>query len=119
MRAPASAFRLLTEFILFLLGVLILFLGVSGRIGVPSRPAALVALGVFFLYWAARAWMSPEPGAARLHRIIRAGSLAVVGVLALAIPLLPLRHAGTLLEGVGAVLLARGLVSSVLLLRRP
>ena len=119
MLAPAGVFRLLSEFILLLLGALILFLGVSGRVGLPSRPAALVALGVFFLYWAARAWVSPEPGTARLHRIIRAGSLAVVGVLALAIPLLPLRHAATLLEGVGAVLVVRGLVSSVLLLRRP
>jgi hypothetical protein len=119
MLAPAVVFRLLSELILLLLGALMIFLGVSGRAGFPSRPAALVALGVFFLYWAVRAWMSPDPGTARLHRIIRAGSLALVGVLALAILLSPPRLAGTLLEVVGAVLVVRGLVSSVLLFRRP
>lgn len=118
MLAPAVVFRLLSEFILLFLGALMIFLGVSGQVGLPTRPAALVALGAFFLYWAARAWMSPEPGTARLPRIIRAGSLAVVGVLALAIPLSPLRQAGTLLEVLGAVLVVRGLVSSALLFRR-
>jgi hypothetical protein len=49
---------------------------------------------------------------------IRAGSLVIVGLLVLGIPLLPLRHANLLLGIAGGVLVLRGIGSALLSLRR-
>jgi hypothetical protein len=114
----ASLFRLVSEFIVLLLGAFLLLMAATGRAGVPARPAALVGLGVLFLYWGARAWMRPEPKTRRSQRAIRAGSLALVGVLVAAIPFLPLRDANLLVGIAGGVLVLRGLLGGALSLRQ-
>ena len=113
----AKLFRLLNEFIVLLLGALLILLARSGRVGLPSRPAALVALGAFFVYWGSRAWARPEAQVALLQSRIRAGSLALVGILILAIPLAPLRNAAELLGLAGGVLVLRGILGMVLFVR--
>ena len=113
----AKLFRLLNEFIVLLLGALLILLARSGRVGLPSRPAALVALGAFFVYWGLRAWARPEAQVALLQSRIRAGSLALVGILILAIPLAPLRNAAELLGLAGGVLVLRGIHGMVLFVR--
>jgi hypothetical protein len=97
MLTPANLFRLLSEFILLLLGALLILLALTRRVGLPARPAALIFLGVLFVYWGIRAWMRREPESTRVQTHIRAGSLVLVGVFVLGIPLLPLRHANLLL----------------------
>jgi hypothetical protein len=114
MATPANLFRLLSEFILLLLGALLCLLALTRRVGLPARPAALIFLGVLFVYWGIRAWMRREPEA-RSQTHLRAGSLVVVGMLVLAIPLLPLRHANLLLGMAGGVLVLRGIVSALLI----
>jgi hypothetical protein len=114
----ANLFGFVSEFIVLLLGAILLLLGAPGRAGVPARPAALVGLGVLFLYWGARAWMGPQPKTSRTQRTIRAGSLALVGVLVAAIPFLPLRDANYLVGIAGGVLVLRGLVGGALSLRQ-
>src|SRR5271156_4094891 len=114
MLTPASLFRLLSEFILLLLGALLILLALTRRVGLPTRPAALVFLGVLFFYWGVRAWMRREPESTRVQTHIRAGSLVLVGLLVLGIPLLPLRYANLLLGIAGAVLVLRGLVGAFL-----
>src|SRR5579863_853029 len=54
MAIPQNLFKLLSEFIVLLLGALLILLSISGRIGLPERPAALIALGIVFIYWGAR-----------------------------------------------------------------
>jgi hypothetical protein len=114
----ATLFRLLNEFIVLLLGALIIVLALSGRIGLPGRPIALALLGIVLIYWGVRALVRAEPEGGRQEAQIRAASLVVVGALVLAIPMLPVRDAQPLLEIAGAVLVLRGVLGSVLALRR-
>ena len=66
--APAiNPFRLLSEFIVFLLGALLIVLAFSGRAGLPTRPAALIALGAFLVFWGVRAGNQTGTGAAALR----------------------------------------------------
>lgn len=118
MLKPATLFRFLNEFIVLLLGALLIVLAVSGRVGLPGRPLALTLLGVVLIYWGIRASLRREPGAHPQQARIRAGSLVLVGILVLAIPLLPVRYAEPLLELAGSVLVLRGILGSVLLMRR-
>ena len=112
--SPASLFRLLSEFIVLLLGALLILLALTRRVGLPTRPSALVFLGVLFLYWGFRAWMRREPDSARVQTYIRGGSLVLVGLLVLGIPLLPIRHANLLLGTTGSVLVLRGVIGAFL-----
>jgi hypothetical protein len=114
MTTPATLFRLLSEFILLLLGALLILLALTRRVGLPARPAALIFLGVLFVYWGIRAWMRRESDTARAQTHLRGGSLVLVGLLVLGIPLLPLRHANLLLGVAGGALVLRGLVSALL-----
>jgi hypothetical protein len=115
---PATVFRFLNEFIVLLLGVLLIVLAVSGRVGLPGRPMAVALLGVVLIYWGVRALLRAEPEGGRQQAQIRAASLVVVGVLVLAILVLPARDADPLLEIAGAVLVLRGVLTSVLWMRR-
>ena len=117
MANPASLFRLLSEFIFLLLGALLVLLAVSRTIALPTRPAVWVALGVLLTYRGVRAWMRPDVEATRRLAGIRAISLGVVGLLVIAIPLLPLRHESALLGLAGGVLVARGILGILILAR--
>jgi hypothetical protein len=75
-------------------------------------------LGAILIYWALRAWMKKEPASARLQTHIRAGSIAIVCALIIALPLLPFEYANLLVIAAGVVLVARGLLSGLLSLRR-
>ena len=114
----ANLFRLLNEFILLLLGALLILLALTRRVGLPARPAALVFLGVLFIYWGVRAWMRREPETSRVQMHLRAGSLVLVGLFVLGIPLLPLGDANLLLGIAGSVLVLRGMVSALLVLKK-
>lgn len=112
-------FWLLSEFILLLLGALLILLALTRRVGLPARPAALIFLGVFFLYWGVRAWLRQEPDSRRAQTHLRAGSLVLVGLFVLGIPLLPLRDANLLLGTAGGVLVVRGITGAILSLKGP
>jgi hypothetical protein len=118
MAIPQNLFKLLSEFIVLLLGALLILLSISGRIGLPGRPAALIALGIVFIYWGARAGLRKDPKASRAEAKIRASSLALVGIAVLAIPFLSVRYAPLLLSVAGSVLVLRGLLGAVFSLRR-
>jgi hypothetical protein len=114
MLSPPNFFRLLNEFILLLLGALLTLLAVNRGVALPARPSAMIALGVLLIYWGLRArWRRPpqESGAAVK---LRAGSLVLVGILVLSIPMLPVRYADMLLALAGGVLVLRGVVGGFL-----
>jgi hypothetical protein len=115
---PAILFRLLSEFIVLLLGALLILLALTRPVGLPGRPVAMVILGVVLIYWGARAIARPGVEADRLQSRVRAGSLVVVGLLVLAIRYVPPRSAELLLALAGGVLVIRGLVGGILLARQ-
>ena len=117
MLTSAKLFQLLNESIVLLLGALLILLAVSGRVGLPTRPAALIAVGIVFLYWGARAWTRRGPAAPQWSSKIRAGSLALVGALILGVPVLPVRCIPLLLGLAGAVLVLRGTLGAILFAR--
>lgn len=118
MAKQINLFQLLSEFIVMLLGALLILLAVTGRIGLPTRPMGLVLLGVAFLYWGLRAGMQREGKEMRWESMARAGSLALVGIIVLAIPFASFRHTGLLLGLAGSVLILRGILGAVFSLLR-
>lgn len=110
MPTSARLFQLLNESIVLLLGALLILLAASGRVGLPTRPAALIVLGIVFVYWGVRAWVRREPAPSRWSSKIRAGSLALVGVFILCIPVVPLPCISALLGLAGVVLVLRGIL---------
>jgi hypothetical protein len=110
---------IISEVTLVLLGVVLIVLALLKIIGLPASPLVIIILGAVLIYWALRAWMRKEPAAARLQTHIRAGSLAIVGLLMIAIPLAPPRYSNLLVATAGVVLVARGLLAGLLAIRRP
>jgi len=111
-------FRLLSEFIVLLLGGMMILIALTRTIGLPAYPEALIILGVVLIYWGIRASMRPSQPAERWPARIRAGSLVLVGLLVMGIRLFPLRNAAMLLTAAGGVLILRGIIGAVLLARR-
>jgi hypothetical protein len=111
-------FLILSEMTVVLLGGLLILLAFTRTVGIPSSPAVMLILGAVLIYWALRAWMKKEPASARLQTHIRAGSIAIVGALIIAMPLLPLEYTNLLVIAAGVVLVARGLLAGLLSLRR-
>jgi len=114
----ANLFRLLNEFIVLLLGALLIVLALSGRVGLPGRPLALMLLGIVLIYWGIRTTARRIPETHALPERIRGASLILVGVLILGIRFLPLRNAELLLELAGGVLVLRGLFGGLMYARR-
>ena len=118
MPTATNLFRLLSEFIVLLLGALLILLAATGRIGLPARPEGIVALGAIFIFWGVRAGTRPEAKAARLATMIRAGSLALVGILILAVPFVPAQNAPQLFILAGGVLVLRGALAAAISVAR-
>ncbi|HXO87528.1 MAG TPA: hypothetical protein VN885_02695 [Candidatus Acidoferrales bacterium] len=117
MPTTATLFRLLSEFILLLLGGMLILIARTRTLGLPVYPAALLILGAVLIYWGVRVWMRPRPPADHWPTRIQAGSLMLVGFLVLAIRLLPLRYTALSVALAGGVLMLRGITVAVLLAR--
>jgi hypothetical protein len=113
-----NLFRLLNEFIILLLGALLIFLTVSRGAVLPARPSAMIALGVLLIYWGLRARMRRQPAEPGAAVKLRAGSLILVGIFLIAIPMLPVRYADMLLALAGGVLVLRGVFGAILSARQ-
>lgn len=114
---PPNLFRLLNEFIILLLGALLVLLAVNRGVHLPARPSAMIALGVLLIYWGVRARFRRQPQDAITTVDIRSSSLVMVGLFIMAIPVLPLRYADILLALAGGVLVIRGILGGILSLR--
>jgi hypothetical protein len=113
----ANLFTLLNELIVLLLGGLLILVAMTRTLALPSRPIVLIVLGTIFIFWGSRAWARPAPNSGAVEAAVRAGSLAIVGMLLIAIPLFALGRANLLLEIAGAVLVIRGIVGAALFVR--
>lgn len=120
---PANLFRMVTEFIFILLGGVLVWIGISGRLDPfsfnPRKPAWL-ALGAALIYWGARTWTKTARAARTSDRIVaQVGgvSLAVVGLLMLSLVLVEIRWVGYVFAAAGMILALRGILAAVLSLR--
>jgi hypothetical protein len=114
---PPSLFRLVNEFNNLLLGALLILLALNRGVSLPARPTAMIALGVLLIYWGIRARMRRQTREPEEAVNLRSGSLILVGIFVLAIPMLPLRFADILLALAGGILVLRGILGGVLSLQ--
>jgi hypothetical protein len=109
--------RIVIELMFVLLGVLVVWLGVTGRIYVDRGTAPWMILSVALILWGLYAFYRPGRAWLRGERWTRGLSLILLGVVMLAIARAPFLWVGKLFALAGLVLVLRGLVGSVLVLR--
>jgi len=117
MLTPDRLFRLITEMIFLLLGGLLVWLGLSGRLFFDRRSLTWVIASVALILWGLRALYSPGEWRARWQNWTRGLSLALVGVMMVAIARVPFPWVGPLLAFAGLLLMARGILGSFLSFR--
>ena len=117
MLTPHSLLRIVIEMIFVLLGALAVWLGVTGRIFVDRAAAPWLILSIALILWGLYAFFKPGRGWLRGERWTRGLSLTLLGVVMLAIARAPFLWVGKLFALAGLLLILRGLVGSVLILR--
>lgn len=117
MLTPQRVLRLTIELIFLLLGALVVWLALSGRISVERhRPAWFLLSGVIIL-WGLRALYGPNKWWARWENWTRGLSLTLLGVVMLIIWRVPFVWIGPLLAAAGVVMVLRGLIGAALVFR--
>jgi hypothetical protein len=117
MFTPQQLLRIIIEIIFVLLGALVVWLGLSGHILFDRRTPGWLVLGVAVLLWGLRALYKPVPWWSRTEQWTRGLSLALLGLVMLAISRVPFIWVGRLLAFAGLLLVVRGLIGSALILR--
>jgi hypothetical protein len=114
---------MMTEFIFVLLGGILVWVGLSGRLDPRNfnpRGPVWLGLGAALIYWGARAWAKTARGARTSDRTVaRLGgaSLALVGIMMLSLAFVEFRLVGMVFAAAGAILALRGILAAMLSLR--
>jgi hypothetical protein len=118
MLTPERLLRLFIEIIFVLLGLLVVWLGLTGHIFFDRHKLSWLILSLALMLWGARGLYSKPgrrpPGP---EDYTRAVSLTLLGIVLLAISRVPFIWVGPLLAGAGVLLAGRGIIGSVILLR--
>jgi hypothetical protein len=109
--------RLFIELIFLLLGALVIWLGVTGRIFFDRRALSWVILSVALILWGLRAFYNPGKWWARWENWTRGLSMTLLGVAMLAISRVPFAWVAPLLDAAGFLLLLRGIAGAALVFR--
>jgi hypothetical protein len=118
MFTPERLLRLLIEIIFVLLGLLVVWLGLTGHIFFDRHKLPWLILSVALILWGVRGiYRKPGSKPPQPQDYTRAVSLTVLGIVLLAISRVPFVWVGPLLACAGVVLAARGIAGTVLLLR--
>ncbi len=117
MLTPQQVLRITIEIIFVLLGGLVVWLGLSGHILFDRRKPGWLLLSVALILWGLRALYKPVKWWSPLERWTRGLSLTLLGVVMLAISRVPFLWVGRLLAFAGVLLMVRGLIGAVLILR--
>ena len=117
MLTPQHLLRVLIEIIFVCLGTLVVWLGLTGQIFFDRRRPPWLILSIALILWGLRALYRPARGSPRLEYWTRGLSLTLLGVVMLAISRAPFLWVGRLFALGGLLLIVRGLVASVLVLR--
>ena len=117
MLSPARLSQLLVEVIFLLLGVLVVWLGLTGHINFDRRSVGWLVISLAVAAWGLLALAKPGQWSARWEKWNRGASLILLGLLMLAITRVPFVWVRKLLAVCGIVLLARGALALVLILK--
>jgi hypothetical protein len=118
MLTPARLTEFLVEFVFFLLGALLIWLAVNHRIAFDTGSSGWLALSGALVAWGAIAVLRPGQFWRKWQKWNRGGSLVLLGLVMLAMSRAPFGWIFPLLVFAGAVLVTRGLVGSLLILRQ-
>lgn len=105
------------ELIFLLLGALVVWLALSGRISVERHKPAWFLLSIVLILWGLRALYGPNKWWARWENWTRGLSLTLLGVVMLIISRVPFLWIGPLLAAAGVLMALRGIIGAVLVFR--
>ncbi len=117
MLTPDRLLRLVIEIIFVLLGLLVMWLGMTGHIFFNRHKLSWLILSVALILWGVRGIYKPGRKPLRPEDWLRGISLTLLGIVLLAISRVPFTWVGPLLACAGVILAARGIVGSAILLR--
>jgi hypothetical protein len=117
MLGPQQLLRIIIEMIFILLGGLIVWLGVSGRILFERRSVTWLILAAALVLWGIRAMYRPEKWWSRSEQWTRGASLTALGLVMVAISRVPFVWVRPLFVSAGVILVLRGLLASMLVMR--
>lgn len=117
MLTPERFLRLAVEVIFVLLGILVVWLGLTGRIFFDRRRPAWFLLSAALVLWGVRVLYSSKKWWASWEGWTRGLSLMLLGAVMLLISRAPFEWVGVLIVSGGVLLALRGIVASVLVLR--
>jgi hypothetical protein len=122
MLTPERLLRLMVEVIFILLGFLLIWLGLARRgyvnaYSVPRHAIPWMILSVALILWGLRALPRRGQWWARWENWARGLSLTLLGILLLVISRVPFPWVGPLLAAGGALLVLRGFIGSIFVMR--
>ena len=118
MLTPARMIQCTVEFIFVLLGALVVWLGLHGHIYFNSRRVSWLAISIGVIAWGVLALAKPGQWWARWQKWNRGGSMILLGLLMLGIAHVPFVWVGKFLAFCGFVLILRGVLGSLLILKQ-
>jgi hypothetical protein len=116
MLTPNQVLRLSVEFIFVLVGALLMWLSLRGRIHVDRNSIGWLGLSIAMLLWGARALYKPGQNWAPGERWVRGVSLLLLGGVMLVISRAPFLIVAPLLGAAGLLLVLRGIAGAALAL---
>jgi hypothetical protein len=117
MLTPQRVLRLTIELIFLLLGVLVIWLALTGRVLVERQKVSWLILSGALIAWGLRALYGPNKWWARWENWTRGLSLTLLGVVMLAISRVPFLWVAPLLATAGVVMGLRGIIGTALVFR--
>lgn len=117
MLTPQSVLRFTIELIFVLLGVIVVWLGLTGRVMVERHKPSWLILSAALLLWGLRALYGTKHSWARWENWTRGLSLILLGLVMLAIARVPFLWIGPLLIAAGIVMAVRGIIGAALVFR--
>ena len=119
MLSPARLTELMVELVFLLLGTLVVWLSVNGRIYVDRHSVIWLVLSVALLAWGLLAFARPGQWWARWQKRNRGLSLLLLGAIMLVVMRVPFLWVGRLLALAGLVMILRGVFGAILIIRQP
>jgi len=117
MLTPQRLLRLMIEVIFLLLGVLVIWLALTGRVLVERHKLSWLILSIALILWGLRALYGPNKWWARWENWTRGLSLTLLGAVMLAISRVPFLWVAPLLAAAGVVMGLRGIIGAALVFR--
>ena len=118
MLSPARLTQLTVEFVFVVLGALVIWLGLQGHINFNRHSVLWLAISVGVIAWGVLAVAKPGPWSARWQKWNRGGTMILLGLMMLVIGRVPFIWVGKFLAFCGLVLIFRGVLGSILILKQ-